>query len=93
MRHRYLLLQVLFTCVLLLTACLPVATSAPAPPLHHPLLVPGQESTVGARAAPQRILIIGNLFAEDVDSFLKGLVQAANPTAQLEVASIILPAT
>jgi hypothetical protein len=71
------------------------------PPFHAPVIIPTAQvsALVPVHAAaqlpdsPQRILLIGSLFSQDIDIFLKGLVQAANPTAQLEVASIILPAT
>lgn len=90
---KYWSLSILFSCMFLLGACLAGVTSAPTPPLQAPVLVPAAQPAANVTAPPQRILLIGSLFSKDIDIFLKGLVQAANPTAQLEVASIILPAT
>jgi len=83
--------------LLLVVACLPLRANAPTAPIQSPVLVPieqtTQQTTAPVLPTPRRILLIGSLFSQDIDIFLKGLVQAANPTAQLEVASMILPAT
>ena len=86
-------ITIILASLLLVTACLPAIPGAPAAPFQRPVLVPTAQSHTQMIASPQRILIIGSLFSQDIDMFLKGLVHAANPTAQLEVASIILPAT
>jgi len=93
MKRLYLILG----CMLLVAACLPTLPAAPTPPFHDPVLIPRSQPAIPVTSqlatSPHRVLLIGSLFAEDIDVFLEGLAQAANPTVQLEVASIILPAT
>lgn len=90
-------ITLILVCVLWLSACLPNAGSGPIPPTPEPVLVPSARPTRQVvpllSTQPQRVLLIGSLFAQDIDQFLMGLAEAANPTAALEVASIILPAT
>lgn len=87
---RSVLIYLLLT-VMLLSGCQPIialensSTIGPMPPVHIPSLGPNR--------LPTRILIIGSLFAEHLDTYLQALAEEANPMVALEISSIILPAT
>lgn len=97
---RWLLPVLLFgvvTAMYLVSACQPAPTNVPLAPLNPPVLRPmvaqATPTVPSLQMPPRRILVIGSLFTQDLDTFLTGLVKAANPTAELDVTMLVLPAT